>query len=149
MWEKEFTCLAHIDQKRTPDPLHKAELIRAGLGGARLSLFENGDAWEFHEQLVEKFPKLHDGGGYELLRAVGSSHELQIIPPPSGGYTTSYVKSVVGQAKVYVRPIQKDLSLEEVGTESDVVSATTFRNVCFKGLVNIGLCSWSVVHDVW
>lgn len=149
MWEKEFTCLAHIDQKRTPDPLHKAELIRAGLGGARLSLFENGDAWEFHEQLVEKFPKLHDGGGYELLRTVGSSHELQIIPPPSGGYTTLYVKSVVGQAKVYVRPLQKDLSLEEVGTESDVVSETTCRNVCFKGLVNIGLCSWSVMHGVW
>lgn len=55
MWEKEFTCFAHINQKRTPDPLHKAELIRAGLGGAWLSLFENGDAWEFHEQLVEKF----------------------------------------------------------------------------------------------
>lgn len=149
MWEKEFTCLAHIDQKRTPDPLHKAELIRAGLGGARLSLFENGDAWEFHEQLVEKFPKLHDGGGYELLRTVGSSHELQIIPPPSGGYTTLYVKSVVGQAKVYVRPLQKDLSLEEVGTESDVVSETKCRNVCLKGIVNIGFCSWSVMHGVW
>ena len=30
MWEKEFICLAHVDQKRAPAPLHKAELIRAG-----------------------------------------------------------------------------------------------------------------------
>ena len=68
-----------INQKRTPDPLHKAELIRAGLSGAV--------GFDYHY-----FRKLHDGGGHELIHAVGSSHELQIIPPPSGGYTPSYVK---------------------------------------------------------
>lgn len=31
-----------------------------------------------------------------------------------------------------MRPLQKDLSLEEIVTESDVVSKTTFRDVCFK-----------------
>ena len=64
MWEKEVICLANVSQKRAPTPLHKAELIRAGLGVARLSFFENGNAWEFHEEVLETFPKLRDGGGY-------------------------------------------------------------------------------------
>ena len=58
-----------------------------------------------------------------MLRSVGSSHELEVIPSPSGGYTASYVKNVVNQAKVYVRPLQKDLCLDEILTEDDVVSA--------------------------
>lgn len=123
MWEKEFICLAYVDQKRCPTPLHKCELIRAGLGVAKLSFFQNSNALEFHEELIEKFPKLRGGGGYELLRSVGSSHELEVIPSPSGGYTASYVKNVVNQAKVYVRPLQKDLCLDEILTEDDVVSA--------------------------
>ena len=136
MWEKEFICLAHVDQKRAPAPLHKAELIRAGLGVAQLNCHE----------ILDKFPKLCDGGGYELLRTVGSSHELQHIPPPSGGYTAAYVKNVVNKAKVYVRPLKKDLSLDEVVTQSELVSEATFMNVYCYGRVITGLCSWSDVR---
>ena len=77
---------------------------------------------EFHQELLGTFPKLSAGGGYELLRTLGSSQELHVVPPPSGGYTPTYVKNVVGQAKVYVRPLQKDSSLEEVANNSKLVS---------------------------
>ena len=122
MWEKEFICLAQVGQTCTPTPLEKADLIRAGLGMASLLLMEHSDSWEFHDESLRRFPKLADGGGYELLRTCGNSRELHVIPPPSGGYTTSYVKSIVNHAKVYVRPLQKDLSLEEVTISSEVVS---------------------------
>ena len=77
-----------------PTPLDKAELIRAGLGMGSLLLFEHSDAWEFHDEILRKFPNLADGGGYELFRTCGNSSALHVIPSPSGGYTTSYVKSV-------------------------------------------------------
>ena len=121
MWEKEFICLARVGQSHVPTPLDKAELIRAGLGMGSLLLFEHSDAWEFHDEILRKFPKLTDGGGYELLRTCGNSRELHVIPPPSGGYTTSYVKSVANQAKLYVRPLQKDLSLEETKSTGEMV----------------------------
>ena len=76
MWEKEFICLANVSQKRTPAPLHKAELIRASLGVAPLSFIENGNAWEFHEEVLKTFPKLHDGAMSCYIRRVGSCHEL-------------------------------------------------------------------------
>ena len=52
---------------------------------------------------------LPDPHRYELLRTnKRNSHKLDIIPPPSG-YTVAYLKSVTGQAKIYIRPLQKDL----------------------------------------
>ena len=49
---------------------------------------------------------------YELLRtAEKNSHLLDVIPPPPSGYSASYVKIVAGQAKIYIRPLQQNLSL--------------------------------------
>ena len=70
---------------------------------------------EFHEDILDAFPKLSEGGGYELLRtAEGNNKLLDVIPVPPGGYTASFLKDIVMQAKVYIRPIQKDLFLESV-----------------------------------
>lgn len=58
---------------------------------------------------------------YELLRTnERNTHRLEIIPPPSSGYTVSYLKSVTSQAKVYVRPLQKDLDLSPTQGEETV-----------------------------
>ena len=65
------------------------------------------------------FPKLADGGGHELMRTKqNNNRELCVIPFLSGGYTAEYLKSIVGQAKVCIRPIQKDLSITPVNKES-------------------------------
>ena len=72
-----FQCgKAHVDQKRAPAPLHKAELIRAGLGVAQLL---NCNALEFHEKILDKFPKLCDGGGYVLSAPVMSFNIFHLL----------------------------------------------------------------------
>ena len=38
------------------------------LGPRKLSLFEYGESFEFHQSIMDSFPRLADGGGYELLR---------------------------------------------------------------------------------
>ncbi len=73
---------------------------------------------DIHFELTEAFPKLKEAGGFEFLRVSDRSRTLEIIPLPPEGYTVSYLKDVVQQAKLYVRPIQKNLSLELVGTAS-------------------------------
>ena len=52
MWEHEFICLVSCGQTVPPSPMDKAELIRAGLGPKKLSLFEYGEPWEFHDEIV-------------------------------------------------------------------------------------------------
>ncbi len=35
----------------------------------------------------------------------------QLWTSPSGGYTVQYVRNVAGQAKIYIRPMQDDMSI--------------------------------------
>ena len=77
-----------------------------------LSLFQHGDNDDLHFTLMEAFPQLKEGGGYELLK----SRQLEVIPSPADGYTAAYLKDVVGQGKLYIRPIQRDLALTSVSS---------------------------------
>lgn len=123
MWEHEFICLADINQSTPPSPMEKAELINAGLGPKKICLFEHGEAFEFHDELLHAFPKLADAGGYEFLRTLPNNNRLLcVIPPQSGGYTVQYLKNVVGNAKVFIRPLQQRLSLDCLLNEKDLVS---------------------------
>ena len=48
-----------------------------------------------------------------MLRVPEGGKNLDVIAsPPGSGYTVSYLRAVVHHAKVYIRPMQKDLSLE-------------------------------------
>ena len=64
-----------------------------------------------HEKLYDEFPQLSDCGGYEVLCTNAGLRELMSIPTPPGGYTVAFLRNVLGQAKGYLRPIQKDLSV--------------------------------------
>lgn len=116
MWTHDFICLAKTGTAKPPSSLETGELLRAGLGKKHLSFFESGTSGEVHEEILQAFPQLSEGGGYELLRVGdtgGQRSQLRVIPPPSQGYTVGYLKEVLRQAKVYVRPLQKDLSLQQ------------------------------------
>ena len=70
-------------------------------------------------KLMQVFPKLQQGGGFELLKIAGTtrSRNLQVLPCPSNGYTIAYLKdpsTMIGQAAIYIRPLQQDLPLDHV-----------------------------------
>ncbi len=70
-----------------------------------VNCLEGGDAEELDMELVSAFPKLADAGGYELLRVVeDKGRSLELSPQ----------QAVVLQAKIYIRPIQRNLSTEQV-----------------------------------
>ncbi len=90
----------------------KAKLSLACLGEKSLSVFLYGGAEDLDYELLDHFPRLANGGGYELLRSSGK--DLVVIDMPAVGYSAEYLKSVVTSAKIYVRPMQKDLDLSPV-----------------------------------
>ena len=102
-WQHEIVCLSCTGQSKLPSPLEKAALINAGLGIKMMEFDPADDSMQFHLNLVDAFPKLKGAGEYELLRSSEHSRqELDVIPPPPGGYTAAFMKAVVSQAKVYV-----------------------------------------------
>ena len=104
-WKHDVICLTYKDQDRGPGSLEKADLLNAGLGPRTIEFMEFGNSLIFHDELMEAFPKLEDGGSYVLLRTgEGKCRDLSIIPAPVGSYTAQYLKSIVQTAKIYVRP---------------------------------------------
>ena len=77
----------------------------------KLSISLDNDSDDVNYYILEAFPKLKGAGGYELLRA-SSSRRLELIPTPPDGYTAAYLKDVAQQAKIYIRPIQRNLPME-------------------------------------
>ncbi len=69
------------------------------------------DSQDIYHELISIFPKLREGGGLQLLR---THNEIDV--PPSG-YCVSYLKAVVHNAKIYIRPLQKELSIEPENDE--------------------------------
>lgn len=50
-------------------------------------------------------------GGFELLWVTGPGRSLDVIQVPGEGYTAEYLKDVVRQAKIYIRPIQRAIQI--------------------------------------
>ena len=104
-----FFCLSKVNSEKPPSSVYeKTGLSNCGLGPGSITLDINSTATDVHESLVERFPLLQAGGGYELLlyQRGGPEQGFHNIPPP---YTPARIKELAGQAHVYVRPLQQDL----------------------------------------
>ncbi|XP_048854380.1 uncharacterized protein LOC125722238 [Brienomyrus brachyistius] len=130
-----FFCLANRRQELVPGTAEKYELEKAGLGERRLTFSDKFcTAAEFANILLSHYPALHDCGGYQLLRIRGSSRSrmLAVIDCPSNGYTPHYLctSANIGQAIIYVRPLQKDISLQNLTQTQEDESVTQCMVTC-------------------
>ncbi|KAK2556232.1 G2/M phase-specific E3 ubiquitin-protein ligase [Acropora cervicornis] len=113
-WTRSFVCLAKKDSRSAPSASKRIALSAAELGEKKIVFHKCGNSTHVHEKITEAFPALASAGGYEILRiADDKSKNLMEIPMSGSDYSVSYLKGTLGQAKAYIRPIQKDLSLEE------------------------------------
>lgn len=80
-WKHKFFCLAFKDQSRVPtSDVDKEELYLANLGEKEIE-FQSLDASadEFKEVLLKAFPRLQQGGGYQLLKCLPNSRRLEVL----------------------------------------------------------------------
>ena len=108
-----FVCLQSKGATKPPLSVgEKTALCNCGLGDGSITFEINGGSDYCHSKILEKYPKLAMAGGYELLlhqRGSGDDAGFHPIKPP---YTPSRLKDFSGQAKIYIRPLQKDLAIE-------------------------------------
>ena len=109
-WTHTFVCLSSTKHMYVPDATERTTLKLAGLGEKRFGVFAYNTAPELQDELFREFPKLVSAAGFELLRASEfGGRELVLIDIPSEGYSVEYLQAVVKGAKIYIRPLQKDL----------------------------------------
>lgn len=124
-WSRSFICLASAGQCCPPSTSELIELTLNGPGEKKLTFPKEGNAGDVHEKIIECFPALC--AGYELLRSgYGRSKDLLLIPMLQDGFTVAHLKSILGQAKGYLRPLQRDITLmdRQADADSDKVSHT-------------------------
>ena len=51
------------------------------------------------------------------MRRLSAVHRRQ-YRLPIGGYTTEYLKAVINNAKLYIRPLQTDLNVDQISESS-------------------------------
>ena len=111
-WTRLFVCLSKTSAKEVPSAKEKISLSLAGLGEKKIVLNKDGKASHVYDKLLDEFPPLAEGGGFEILRTTEQSSKiLTPLPIPPGGYAVPYLKSILGQARGFIRPLQKDLRL--------------------------------------
>lgn len=111
-WTHDFLCLSKTNVCKVPTKTEKFALLAADLGRKKVVFNSKDDAKAVKLTLEKIFPKLKDGGGFELLRSGAKPGELFLIKPPAAvGYSVPFLRESagLGQAIVYIRPLQKDL----------------------------------------
>ena len=110
-----FLCLAKRDALKPPVNIkERTQLVNAGLGDSSIQFALNLGTLQCHEKIVETFPKIATVGYELLLYQRGGDGGFYHIAPP---YTPRRLKDACGNAKIYIRPLQKDIELEELSLE--------------------------------
>ena len=111
-WTVRFVCLDSTDATSAPcTPSAKEKLLTAGLGEQKTMIPDvSCTKSEFNDAILELFPRLRESGGYELLKCIPNSKHLEIISSRIS-QSPRLLRSVVGNGRVFIRPIQKSLSL--------------------------------------
>ena len=143
VWKKECVCLRNSNQTWKPTSEEKIDLARVGLGFTEVVFHCDGDADHIHRAILETFPVLESCGGYTLMRLAENSHTMVEIEGPDSGMTVAYLKDVVNTAKLYIRPLQKDITDAEMKQFSD----SAVVSYCHATAVT-HTCSWDLYATV-
>ena len=112
-YTKETICVKFADQTWMPSTEDRMELAKVGLGLKKLLFDADGNAQHIHDVITSNYPVLNTCGGYTLMRLAANSRGLIPIDGPDGGITVPFLKDILRQAKLFVRPLQTDVSIEE------------------------------------
>ena len=80
-WTQKFVCLACTNDNRVPTTFSSRDILV--LAGLKIQISDvDCTTDEFHSILTNSFPKLKNCGGFELLRCIPSTRDLELIQPP-------------------------------------------------------------------
>ena len=119
-WTRNFVCLASCEATSPPSSKEYLDLRKAGLGEQKITFNISDGPFQVDMKLKETFPKLANSGGYSFMKTQerGSRILLQL----NGPYSVELLKQATGQRKIFVQPLQCDLSMDEVERAKNIVS---------------------------
>lgn len=126
-WTAQFFCLSSRDAEKLPTATEKQVLHNAGLGYKKIVFNLDDDEESVYRKIMgdEGFPALKNCGGFEFLKCVPN---CRILEPLQINISVHSLKSTIGQGKLFLRPIQKNLSAMPVKKEHS--SSIAIKECC-------------------
>ena len=90
------------------------------MGEKKIVFYLSDSYGEIKERLLSAFPPLIKGGGIKLLRTAGPYSKDLIVIEQKHLATVRRLKDFLEQAKLFVRPLQKDLLYTSTSTDLEV-----------------------------
>ncbi len=118
---QKFFCLHRRDADTVPKSVEKTFLEEAGLGEKSLVISMSSSPDELRNTIVTQFPKLKTGGGFEFLHCQPKSRDLHLIPSRVCS-SIGMLRRMIGNDRVYIRPIQRNIDLAVVKEDINGVS---------------------------
>ena len=86
-----------------------------GLETKCLDFSLEGSAYHVHSVIINEWPVLENCGGYTLLRLAENSHSLvEIELPLSGHISVQFLKSILNNATLYIRLLQRSIEFTDM-----------------------------------
>ena len=122
-WTAQFVCLSSCFTKKTLTSTEKNMLLQVGLGCKKIKLLADDTEEDVLNKLTNHakdefgntlgFPQLGTCGWFEMLQCLSNCRDLSVI---GTSWSVRNLKSALGgQAKIYLRPIEKNLSTRSHG----------------------------------
>ena len=138
-WTGQFICLSDRSQEMLPTPSERQVLYNAGLGLRKITFdFQDGENAVYDKLMEEEikedgetigFPALKNSGGFEFLRCIPNCKALETL---NCSLDVQSLKTCIGQGKIYIRPIQKSLSIIPLKRENNGTIIKEKCLNCFK-----------------
>jgi len=156
-WNVKFVCLASKDARRVPATAAERELlVAAGLGEKRVLIPNINCSWnDFRGLIVRAFPSLSGCGGFEFLRCISNTKDLEMIRL-SVAQSPKLLREMIANGRVFIRPIQ-DIARPRDQEELTVVAQVHNLIVCCLSLIititiikvcNLCTCTFACLNDL-
>ena len=135
-------CLLDIHAKKIPTPTEKVVLQKAGLGFKKIKFdlevdevsvynqlmsSSSGSGNSQPEELTSGYSQLQNCGGFELMKCIPN---CKVLEPPECQISEKNLQVPAGQGKLYIRPIQRSLSVLPLKSEASPCSTSALKEKC-------------------
>ena len=134
-WTGQFMCLSDCHAKKVTTPAEKQVLQKAVLGLKKIKFSVEDDEVAVYNQLTGKvesdetagYPQLKNCAGFELPRCILN---CKVLEPMEMVMSAKNLKAAAGQGKIYIRPIQRSLSVIPLKSETSSFSTSVLKEKC-------------------
>ena len=136
-WTGQFICLSDIHAKKNPTPIKKAVLQKTCFGFKKIKCDIEADEVSVYnplassssgnsqpDELTSGYAQLQNSRGFEMMKCIPNCKVLESLKCQ---ISAKSLKTAASQGKIYIRSVQRSLSVLPLKSEASPCSTSTLK----------------------